>query len=100
LITSRAASCSLRSTKNGEARERKPQQRNRPWEGHAYVHRRQEGEGRILRQAGGLTNLDDGNLKMTTDFRSIYATMLKEWMGFDDMKAVLKAEYPVLGVFA
>jgi uncharacterized protein (DUF1501 family) len=37
---------------------------------------------------------------MTTDFRSIYATMLKEWMGFDDMKAVLKAEYPVLGVFA
>ncbi|MDQ3010078.1 MAG: DUF1501 domain-containing protein [Acidobacteriota bacterium] len=46
-----------------------------------------------------LTNLDDGNLKMTTDFRSVYATMLKEWMGFDDTKAVLKGDYPALGVF-
>ncbi len=47
-----------------------------------------------------LTDLDDGDLKMTTDFRSVYATMLKEWMGHDDTKSVLKGDFPSLGVFA
>ncbi len=47
-----------------------------------------------------LTDLDDGNLKMTTDFRAVYATMLKEWMGYDDTKSVLKGDYPSLGIFA
>ena len=50
-------------------------------------------------QPPSLTDLDDGNLKMTTDFRSVYATMLKEWMGFADTKVVLKGEYSPLGVF-
>ena len=50
-------------------------------------------------QPPSLTDLDDGNLKMTTDFRSVYATMLKEWMGFADTKGVLKGDYPTLGVF-
>ena len=47
-----------------------------------------------------LTDLDEGDLKMTTDFRSVYATMMKEWMGFDETKSVLKGSYPALGVFA
>jgi len=47
-----------------------------------------------------LTDLDEGDLKMTTDFREVYATMIKEWMGFDDTKSVLKADFPTLGVFA
>ncbi len=47
-----------------------------------------------------LTDLDQGDLKMTTDFREVYATMIKEWMGFDDTKSVLKADFPTLGVFA
>ena len=46
-----------------------------------------------------LTDLDDGNLKMTTDFRRVYATMIKEWMGFDDTKAILKGEFAPLGIF-
>ncbi len=46
-----------------------------------------------------LTELDGGNLKMTTDFRSIYATMLSRWMGFADTKTVLKGEYPTLDIF-
>jgi uncharacterized protein (DUF1501 family) len=46
-----------------------------------------------------LTDLDDGNLKMTTDFRSVYATMLNAWMGFDDTKSVLKGDFPTLPVF-
>ncbi len=46
-----------------------------------------------------LTDLDAGDLKMTTDFRSVYATMLKEWMGFEDTRTILKGDYPALGVF-
>jgi uncharacterized protein (DUF1501 family) len=47
-----------------------------------------------------LTDLDDGNVKMTTDFRSVYATMIKEWLGYDDTAAVLKGEFRPLGLFA
>jgi uncharacterized protein (DUF1501 family) len=46
-----------------------------------------------------LTDLDNGNLKMTTDFRAVYGTLLKEWMGFDHNRKVLKGDYPTLGVF-
>jgi uncharacterized protein (DUF1501 family) len=46
-----------------------------------------------------LTDLDDGNLKMTTDFRSVYATMIKEWLGYDDTQAVLKGRFEPLSVF-
>jgi uncharacterized protein (DUF1501 family) len=46
-----------------------------------------------------LTDLDEGDLKMTTDFRSVYATMIKEWMGFEDVKIVLRGDFPTLGVF-
>ena len=45
--------------------------------------------------AGGM----GGDLKMTTDFRSVYATMIKEWMGVDDTRSILKADFPTLGVF-
>jgi uncharacterized protein (DUF1501 family) len=37
---------------------------------------------------------------MTTDFRSVYGTMLKEWMGFDNSRAVLKGDFSTLGLFA
>ena len=47
-----------------------------------------------------LTDLDDGNLKMTTDFRSVYATMLRGWMGFEETDTVLKGNYPILPAFA
>jgi uncharacterized protein (DUF1501 family) len=47
-----------------------------------------------------LTDLDDGNMKMTTDFRSVYATMIKEWLGYDDTAAILKGAFRPLGVFA
>jgi len=47
-----------------------------------------------------LTDLDDGNLKMTTDFRSVYATAIKEWLGYDDVAAILKGRFDSLGAFA
>jgi uncharacterized protein (DUF1501 family) len=46
-----------------------------------------------------LTDLDAGDLKMTTDFRRVYATMMKEWLGYGDAKSVLKGDYPTLGVW-
>lgn len=47
-----------------------------------------------------LTDLDDGNLKMTTDFRRVYATMVKEWLGYEDTQLVLKGRFEPLGVFS
>ena len=47
-----------------------------------------------------LTNLDEGNLKMTTDFRRVYATMIAEGMGDQDTASILKGEFAPLGIFA
>jgi uncharacterized protein (DUF1501 family) len=47
-----------------------------------------------------LTDLDKGNLKMTTDFRSVYGTMIQEWMGCADTKTLLKGDFPSLDLFA
>src|SRR6202040_731454 len=47
-----------------------------------------------------LTDLDDGNMKMRTDFRRVYATTIKEWLGCDDTEIVLKGRFDSLGVFA
>jgi uncharacterized protein (DUF1501 family) len=50
-------------------------------------------------QHPSLTDLDDGNMKMTTDFRRVYATAIKEWLGYDDTQAVLKARFDTLDIF-
>ena len=47
-----------------------------------------------------LIDLDDGNLKMTTDFRRVYATMIAEWLGFSDTESILKGSFEPLGMFA
>jgi uncharacterized protein (DUF1501 family) len=47
-----------------------------------------------------LTDLDDGNMRMTTDFRRVYSTVIKEWLGYDDTASVLKGQFEPLGVFA
>jgi uncharacterized protein (DUF1501 family) len=57
-------------------------------------------KGGFYGQPPSLTDLDDGNLKMTTDFRRVYATMIKEWLGYDDTEAVLKGRFATLGAFA
>ena len=57
-------------------------------------------KGGFYGQHPSLTDLDDGNLKMTTDFRRVYATMIKEWLGYDDTQTVLKGRFEPLGVFA
>ena len=55
--------------------------------------------GGLQGQHPSLTDLDDGNMKMTTDFRRVYATMIKEWLGYENTQAVLKGNFETLGVF-
>ena len=57
-------------------------------------------KGGFYGQPPSLTDLDDGNLKMTTDFRRVYATAIKEWLGYDDTNTVLKGRFDALGAFA
>ncbi len=57
-------------------------------------------KGGFYGQPPSLTDLDDGNLKMTTDFRRVYATAIKEWLGYDDADAVLKGRFETLRTFA
>lgn len=57
-------------------------------------------KGGFYGKAPSLTDLDDGNLKMTTDFRRVYATMIEEWMGNRETASILKGEFEPLGIFA
>lgn len=40
---------------------------------------------RVLNEAPNLTSLDDGDLVYTVDFRQIYATLLRDYLGADDV---------------
>ena len=46
-----------------------------------------------------LSELDEGDLIHTTDFRSVYATVIQRWLGVD-ANAVLGAQYPEIPLFA
>ena len=56
-------------------------------------------KGGFYGQHPSLTDLDDGNMKMTIDFRRVYATMIKEWLGYDETHAVLKGRFEPLSIF-
>ena len=49
-------------------------------------------KGGVVGDYPSLEDLDDGDLKMTTDFRSVYATVLGNWMKAD-AKAVLGDDF-------
>jgi len=57
-------------------------------------------QGGFYGQHPSLTDLDDGNMRMTTDFRRVYATMIEDWLGSGDAEAVLKGRFGTLGMFA
>jgi uncharacterized protein (DUF1501 family) len=47
--------------------------------------------GGIRREFPGLTQLDaDDNLVVTTDFRSVYATLLQDWLGVEASRVLPK----------
>jgi uncharacterized protein (DUF1501 family) len=47
-----------------------------------------------------LTDLVDGNLRYTTDFRRVYATLVKDWMGHPDTKLVLRQDFQTIPLLA
>ena len=57
-------------------------------------------EGGLHGRHPSLTDLDDGNLKMTTDFRRVYASMIEEWLGFDDTRLILKGSFEPMRLFS
>lgn len=57
-------------------------------------------EGGLHGRHPSLTDLDDGNLKMTTDFRRVYATMIRDWLGYKDPESILKGSFDSLPLFA
>ena len=52
---------------------------------------------RVYDQAPDLHNLDMGDLKFTIDFRSIYATLLEDWLATNDV-AILGKKFPKLSL--
>ncbi|MCC2548903.1 DUF1501 domain-containing protein [Hymenobacter sp. BT175] len=46
----------------------------------------------VLNEAPDLANLDNGDLRYQLDFRSLYATVLRDWLQADD-KAILSSEF-------
>ncbi len=45
-----------------------------------------------------LTDLSDGDLKHSVDFRSVYGSVLKDWLKTPDLKPILGANYPSMGL--
>jgi uncharacterized protein (DUF1501 family) len=45
-----------------------------------------------------LTDLSEGDIKHTVDFRSIYGTVLSDWLKAPDVKPILGANYPKMGL--
>ncbi len=52
-------------------------------------------KGGLYGAAPSLTDLDNGNLKHTTDFRSVYQSMIQDWLG-GDASSVLGGSFPTL----
>jgi uncharacterized protein (DUF1501 family) len=47
-----------------------------------------------------LTDLDDGNLRFTTDYRRIYSTLINGWMQHDQASAILRDEFAPIPLFS
>jgi hypothetical protein len=45
-----------------------------------------------------LTELKQGNLVYTTDYRRIYATAIQGWMGYEDPASILRGEFDPLPI--
>jgi|SRR5579884_445338 len=52
----------------------------------------------LVGEAPKLLDLQDGDLKMTTDFRRVYATVLEDWLGLPS-KSALGATFDTLPLF-
>ncbi len=55
------------------------------------------GNRKVFNPGPDLTDLDEGDLRHKVDFRSIYATLLHDWLGTDDV-AILGQKFERLGL--
>lgn len=53
-------------------------------------------QSRVFNEAPNLTNLDEGDLRYSVDFRNIYAALLRNWLKTDDF-AILGRKFEPLG---
>jgi len=56
-------------------------------------------QGGLYGKHPSLSELDEGDLIHTTDFRSVYASVIQHWLG-TDAAGVLGAQYPQIPMFA
>ena len=54
-------------------------------------------KGGLLGTHPSLTDLSEGDIKHTVDFRSVYGTLLGDWLKAPNLKPILGANYPKLG---
>jgi uncharacterized protein (DUF1501 family) len=47
-----------------------------------------------------LTDLDDGNLRFTTDYRRIYSTLIQGWMEHERAAEILKDDFGAIPMFS
>jgi uncharacterized protein (DUF1501 family) len=47
-----------------------------------------------------LTELNDGNMQYTTDFRQVYATAISGWLGLEAHEQVLRYRFKDFPVFS
>jgi len=52
-------------------------------------------KGGLYGQQPSLTDLDNGNMRSSTDFRSVYATLMKNWIGTDPA-SIVGGNFPTL----
>jgi uncharacterized protein (DUF1501 family) len=55
-------------------------------------------KGRLFGEQPSLLDLDNGNLKMSTDFRQVYADILEDWLDLP-AKTALGGEFKKLELF-
>lgn len=54
-------------------------------------------KGGLLGTHPSLTDLAEGDIKHTVDFRSVYGTLLTDWLKAPSVKPILGADYPKMG---
>ena len=54
----------------------------------------------LIGNSPNLNDLDDGDLKYEIDFRSVYGTILQDWLGVDPKPIIGTEEFPILDVIA
>ena len=57
-------------------------------------------QGGLYGEMPSLTDLDDGNLRYTTDFRRVYTTLITRWMGHHDDAAILRQSFTPLDMLS